>query len=998
MPVQTIATQNLRVPDDLDAARDWRLGRATDLMARRVGSILLVAAAYDSFIFEEDGLLTELIFSEYADLGLSNAPAVTRALSGEEALEALRVRPFDLIITTLRLGDMDIFTFAGAVRKTAPETPLVLLIPNEAELMQFGPRRAELDVDDIFVWYGDARLFVAIIKLIEDRWNVHHDTQVGGVGVLILVEDSVRYRSSLLPIMYGELVQQTRSVMLDGLNRAQRLLRLRARPKILVAETYEEGGELLECFRDYLFGVITDVAFPRGGHQDPQAGIDFITRAHELAPDLPALMQSSDESNRRIADQIGVAFLHKRSRTLLQDVRRFMVENFSFGEFVFRTPDRREVARAGDIREMCRVLRTIPLESLDYHARRNHFSNWLRARTEYELADRLRPVKVSEFENLEELKHYLIAAFDEALRQNRRGVVESFSPERFDGAPGFWRIGIGSLGGKARGLVFLDAMLARHMTDFMDLGVRVYVPPCVVLCTDVFDEFLDENRLRSPALYTADDDWIRAAFHQAELPHWVTQRLAEYIHEVSGPVAVRSSSLLEDSQYHPFAGVYDTYMIRNNDDDEALRLRKLADTVKLVFASTFFAAARQYLEAASQRVDEQRMAVILQPVVGSAHEHYHYPSFAGVARSYNFYTFGQMRPEDGVASVALGLGQAVVEGGPALRFCPRHPHVLPQLAVGRAFLNQSQQTFLAVDLAADEDAARKPALARLDLEDAERHGTLHAVGSVWSPENEAFYDGIYRPGARCVTFAHVLKSDLFPLAEVLRRVQELGQRGMNGPVEFEFAANLDARPREFAILQMRPFGKQSGGEAVEVSGSSADELVCYSEQALGHGIIDGIVDIVYVKPRRFDASCTRQIAEEIADRNQRLRSDGRRCILIGPGRWGTSNYWLGIPVAWTQISSAAVIVEAGIENFIVDPSQGSHFFHNLTTHGTAYMTVNPRLGKGFVDWNWLEAQPVEHETAFVRHVRLAEPVEARIDGRSSRGVICKRAAAAGPSA
>lgn len=971
-------------------ARGGRLGRSAELMSRRVENILLVATPYDSFVLEEDGLLTEMIFSEYADLGLSNAPSVTRASSGEEALAALARQRFDLIITMLRLGDLDVFAFAPAARARAGGAPLVLLVPNEAELVQLGARRAALNVDQIYVWYGDAKLFVAIVKLIEDAWNVEHDTQAGGVGVLILVEDSVRHRSSLLPLMYGELVQQTRSVMRDGLNRAQRLMRLRARPKILVAESYEAGVRLLERYREHLFGVIADVAFPRGGQQDPRAGIDFIRYAHELSPDLPALLQSSDESNRVLAEQIGVSFLHKRSKTLLEDLRRFMLENFGFGDFVFRTPDRQEVGRARDIRQMCRVLRQIPGESLEYHARRNHFSNWLRARTEFELAQRMRPRRVSEFKDLNELRGYLIQSFEQALRENRRGVVEDFDPERFDATSGFWRIGGGSLGGKARGLVFLDAMLARHASEFDDLGVRVYVPPAVVLCTDVFDQFIAENRLRTPALDAAGQARVRQAFLRARLPEPVAGQLRAYLELVRVPLAVRSSSLLEDSQYYPLAGVYDTHMIPNNEPDEGERFERLAEAIKLVYASTYCPAARQYLEATGQRLEEQRMAVILQPVVGAFREHYFYPSFAGVARSYNFYPFGQMKPEEGVASVALGLGQTVVEGGPALRFCPRHPHVLPQMALPHVFLEQSQRSFLAIDLAAPHVPGAAPrTVVCLDLEDAERHGTLQPVGSVWSVENEAFYDGIYRPGARAVTFAHVLKSDLFPLAAILTRVQAIGERGMGGPVEFEFAVELSARPPEFAILQMRPYGRGGGGDLVEVPELLPEQALCFSDKALGHGVIGNLCDVVYIRPERFDAACTRQIAQQVAQINAQLREQDRGYVLIGPGRWGTSNEWLGIPVSWGQISGARVIVEAGLDRFVVDPSQGTHFFHNLTSQGTAYLTVDPRPGRGYVDWSWLEAQPAEQETAYVRHVRLGAALEARIDGRTSRAVIFK---------
>lgn len=980
------------IPADVSAGHDWRLGRFPNLMPRRIEKILLVSSAYESFILEEDGLLSELIFSEYMDLGLTHAPDVTRVATGEEALSAIREGEFDLVITMLRLGDMDIARFGRAVHEISPDLPVVLLIANEIELVRLGERRDEVNVDGIYVWQGDAKLFLAIIKVLEDRWNAAHDTQIGGVGVIILVEDSRRHRSSLLPALYSELVAQTRSVMLDGLNRMHKLLRLRARPKILIAENYEEGVELYERYKDYIFGLITDVGFPRAGRRDPRAGLALIRHVRREHPDVPVLLQSSDPSNRQLAEPIGCSFLHKHSSTLLQDLREFMLHNFGFGDFVFRTPDGHEVARAPDLLSMKRVLPTVPDESLDYHAQRNHFSNWLRARTEFVLARRLRPRKRSEFPDSEALRRYLISAIEEALGHSRRGVVEDFSRKRFDSNTRFARMGGGSLGGKARGLAFFDALLARHQLDRAFEAVRIYVPPCVVIGTDVFDEFLDRNGLRRTALYDGDDDRIRRAFRKAKLPPHLVEDLRVYLDRVRYPIAVRSSSLLEDSPSHPFAGVYDTHMISNNHPDLAERLEQLCEAIKLVYASTFFSTARRYLEATPYRIEEQEMGVILQKLVGHEREHYFYPSFAGVVRSYNFYPFGRMKPEEGVASVVLGLGQLVAEGGEALRFCPAHPQVLPQLAYGEQFLDQSQRGFFAIDLAHRDDPradAVGSGVTRLELEDAERHQTLAPIGSVWSHEDQAFYDGISRPGIRAVTFAHVLKADVFPLAKILCRVLELGRQSMSAPVEIEFAVNLDSDPKEFAILQMRPYGVTGDFEPVEVESVPRPAMLCYSTRALGHGIIDGIHDIVYVKPDTFDTAKTREIARQIAAINETLRVANRPAMLIGPGRWGSSNDWLGVPVTWAQVSTARIIVEVGLDKFVVDPSQGSHFFHNLTSFGTAYLTINQRMDQGFVDWAWLDRQPAESETELVRHVRLEIPVEARIDGRRSQAAVLK---------
>ncbi|MFH1746147.1 MAG: PEP/pyruvate-binding domain-containing protein [Planctomycetota bacterium] len=795
--------------------------------------------------------------------------------------------------------------------------------------------------------------------------------------------------------MYTELVNQTRAVMADGINRMHKLLRMRARPKILVAETYEEGMELYSQFHKYMFGVIADVSFPRGGHQDPRAGIEFIRQVKVDYPDTPALLQSSDLENRTLAEAIGAHFLHKRSATLLEDVREFMLTNFGFGNFMFRMPDGREVGRAADLRSMAAELRRVPAESVEYHARRNHFSNWLRARTEFTLARRLRPRRVSDFSDLESIRQYLISSIDEALRVNRRGMVEDFSRERFDAGSSFARIGGGSLGGKARGLAFVDALLAGTELDREFPEVNIHVPHSVVIGTDVFDEFLESNRLRVMALRTRDDEWLTWAFLTAKLPPRVVRDFQAFLQLVRCPIAVRSSSLLEDSQYHPFAGVYATHMISNNHNDDQVRLAQLCDAVKLVYASTFFSAARHYLEATPHRIEEEKMAVVLQPVVGSRYRNHYYPNFAGMARSYNFYPFGHMQPEHGVVSVALGLGKMVMEGGAALRFCPTHPQVLPQLSLGEAFLNQSQRTFFAVDMNHPErgpDANEDESLPELDLDIAEQDGTLAPVASIWSPENQTFYDGIYRLGIRAVTFAHVLKSDVFPLARILERLLQLGHAGINRAVEIEFAVNLNAQPKEFAILQLRPcMGGEDDTEPVDVGECSGADVLCHSPSALGNGLIDNVRDIVYVRPENFDPTRTFEIAAELAKLNETLLASNQPCLLIGPGRWGSSTPALGIPVNWADISAARIIVETTLKDFIVDPSQGSHFFQNLVSFGIAYLTIDPLGGRGYLDWQWLADQPAEWEGPLVRHIHLNHPLEARIDGRDSQAVVLKRA-------
>jgi len=964
-------------------------------MSRRIQDVLLVSSPYDSFILEEDGLLTEMIYTEYLDLGLSHSPHITRVSTGEEALAAIRDGSFDLVITMLRLGDMDVGRFTEAVWAVHPDLPVVLLVSSTWELARLTHQSRALAADSVYAWHGDSKLFLAIIKTLEDRLNAEHDTRVGDVGVIILVEDSVRFRSSLLPIMYSELVRQTRAVMADGLNHMDKLLRMRARPKVLVSDTFEGGMELYERYRKYIFGVIADVSFQHGGKRDPRAGIDFIHRIKDENPDVPALLQSSEPSNGELAEGIGACFLHKRSATLLEDLRGFMLDNFGFGDFVFRMPDGREVARAADLQSMARALRDVPVESIEHHALRNHFSNWLRARTEFALARHLRPRRVSEFDELEDIRRFLIRGIAEAIGQSRRGVVEDFSRQRFEAGGDFARIGGGLLGGKGRGLAFVNALLAGSRLPSEFEGIPIRVPSTAVIGTDAFDAFLDANNLRHKALCMEDEAWITRAFRAASLPDEILEDLRAFLDITRNPLAVRSSSLLEDSPYHPFAGVYDTFMLPNNHRSAAARLAQLVDAIKLVYASTFSSAARRYLQATPHRIEEEKMAVILQPIVGARHGDYFYPNLSGVARSYNYYPFGVMKPEDGVVNVALGLGKTVVDGQPSLRFCPAHPHALPQLADGEAFLDQSQRQFFALNVGKTTchlEPGRDACLTPLDLDVAENHGTLSAIGSVWSAEDQAFYDGIRRPGVRVVTCAHVLKADVFPLAALLRRLLELGRAGMNSPVEIEFAAVFNEQVQEFAVLQLRPCGTCIERRATELGNLPREDLLCYSPLAMGDGLIHGVSDIVYVRPDHFDAVHTPEIAAEIGKLNDELMVANRPCLLIGPGRWGSSHRSLGIPVNWEQISAARVIVETSLKDFDIEPSQGSHFFQNLTSFGIAYLTVNPLSDQGFVDWSWLDAQPASRETRFVRHVRLAHPLEARVNGENSQAAVLKRAA------
>lgn len=968
-----------------------------NLMRLRIRDVLLVSSLYDLYLFEEDGRLYELIRNEYQGLSLSHSPELTRVSSGHDAINLARdEKRFDLIITTLHIEDMHAMQFAKLVRESGLKIPVVLLSHDNKELTNLIMNYDTSMFDKIFIWQGDFRIIIAIIKFLEDAMNVDHDTRMVGVQSIIVIEDNVRYYSSFMPIIYTEILKQSQRLISEGINLTHKFLRMRARPKILLCSNYEEAMKYYQKYKEFLLGIISDIDFPRAGLQDSKAGIHFADEVKREHPDIPILLLSNNASNEKLAEDVNATFILKDSHLLLNELRQFMNQYFSFGDFIFRTDEGMEVGRANDLRSLEDHLKIVPEESIVYHASRNHFSNWLKARTEFWLAHRLRPRKVTDYNSTEELRQDLIFSLRNYRHMRQRGIITDFSKETFDPRSSFARIGGGSLGGKARGLGFVNTLINNYNVRNQFMGTKIFVPSAVVLGTDVFDQFIDDNNLRKFALNTNDDEEITKRFIEAEkFPAEVLGELSAFLEIIREPLAVRSSSLLEDSQYHPFAGVYETYMLPNSHGNPLIRLNDLLNTIKRVYASTFYQSAKDYIKVTSYRLEEEKMAVIVQKMIGVTHADRFYPDISGVARSYNFYPLPPQRSVDGVVSVALGLGKTVVDGGNTIRFCPKYPTDLIQFYSNDESINSTQHDFYALDLTGKSDfgfATHDLLQKKFLLDVAEKDGTLHYVGSVYSPENDRISDGLSRPGTRIVTFGPILRNKLFPLPEIIDLLLDMGTWGMGTPVEIEFAVNMSVdrdMPREFGLLQMRPLVISRESEELNIEEIDQKDMICVSNQVLGNGIIREIYDVVYVDYHSFDRARSSDVAREVSAFNQKLISENRPYLLIGVGRWGTLDPWLGIPVNWEQIAGAKAIIETGFKDMSVEPSQGSHFFQNITSFMIGYFTVNEHKHQGFINWDWLLSQTPVESREFTRVLRFEKPITIKMNAHQNKGIIYK---------
>ena len=971
-----------------------RLHGFQDLARFRVHDILLVSSLYDAFILTEDGQLSEGVLGRFLNFDTHDVPRLRHASTGREALELARVEGhFDLVIAAAHVGDMSVVDLARELRQ-GQRVPVVALAYDARDLTDLADVRDAPNLDRAFLWQGDVGILPASVKYVEDRMNVAVDTGEMGVQAIILIEDSVRFYSSFLPVIYAELMRHSQSLVPEGINLSHKLMRLQARPKILLCSTFEEAWRYFENYEQCILGVIADIEFPKDGRLSAEAGVEFARRVRARQPDVPIMLQSSVAANETLASSVGAAFLLKESPTLLHQLQHFMIENFGFGDFVFRLPDGTVMGRAHDLRSLEEQLRTVPAASLEYHGERNHFSKWLKARTEYGLAHRLRPRRVADFRDAEDLRHELIGSIHEYRRRRNRGIVADFEPGSFDPASSFCRVGGGSLGGKGRGLAFISFLLEEYDVESRFPGVQIGVPPAIVLGADVFDRLLDDNRLRDVAIGSDDDEQIFNAFRAAVFPADVRRDLAAFLDIARYPLAVRSSSLLEDSPYQPFAGIYETCMVPNRHADARMRHARLREAISRVYASTFSERAKTYLKTSPYRLEEEKMAVVIQKVAGLTRNGRHYPDLAGVARSHNFYPSPPLTARDGIAAIALGLGATVVGGETCFRFSPRYPRNVVQFSSVEDVLRNSQRMFYALpmedrDLAAD--AGEVFGLQQFDLDAAEADGALAVVGSTYSQENDAVFDGISRRGVRLVSFAPILKHDVFPLAAILRLLLDISEQGTGGPVEIEFAANIAVpagTPAEFAVLQIRPLALARELAELDLGRDQQASLVCRSDVVLGHGRLD-LHDVVVIDSNRFAAARSQEIAAEIGHVNAALTAANRPYLLIAVGRLGSSEPTLGLPVTWNQINGVRVIVEAGFRDFKVTPSQGSHFFQNLMTSRVGYFTVNPEVGEGLVDWEWLARQPAVTDVAGVRHLRFASPVVVKMNGKEHRGVIVK---------
>jgi len=966
-----------------------------ELMKKKVNEILLVSTFYDAYIFEQDGRLSEQIHGEYMQLNLSTAPRITSVPTGIQALELLKTRDFDLVITMMRIGEISPFKLSKAIKKKYPDLPILLLLNVSNDVGMIDKESEEMKyIDNVFSWNGDSKIFLTMIKYVEDKWNVANDTEIGNVRVVILVEDSIHYYSMFHPLLYSEILKQTQRLISEELNDINKRYRMRGRPKVLLCHSFEEAISTFEQYKDYVIAIISDIRYNYQGKINPKAGIKLIRHMQMHKIECPILLQSSELENEKDALDLGVSFLNKNSKTLLRDLQQFVLKNLGFGDFIFRDKNGIELDRANSLDSFGEKLKTIIDESLIFHSVHNDFSAWLIAHGEFLFSKRLKTINVEDFEDIKDFRKTLIDIFKEVKHVRTRGKILQFDKNSLNIEEGIIRLAEGSFGGKGRGLAFLNSLFVSMDIEQKFKGVSVKIPKTCIIGTSEYDQFLEKNKIGSWLVDKSDIE-IKEFFINCELSSELNFILNEYIEKVDYPIAVRSSGLLEDSQSQPFAGIYETFMLPNSNKDINIRLTQLRNAIKLVFASVFFKTARNYLESINYKLEEEKMAVIVQECVGDEFEGYYYPHFSGVGQSYNFYPTSYLKNSDGIVSLAAGLGKAIVEGDRTFRFSPKYPKM--ELLSQDELLGESQRELYAIDVTNQEFCLTEDeegTVSKLKIRNVVKHKTLDHLISTWDIENDRLVDGSDMKGPKIVTFADIVKNNYFPLAKICEDILEIGENAMGVPIEIEFAVNLNKdiangiKPT-FYVLQIRPLTINTDEIYIDSDNLDMKQLFLYTSSGMGNGIISNINDIIFIDPDKFDRLKTIEMQQEIAHLNQKMKDLNRQYILIGPGRWGSRDRFLGIPVQWHEINKAKIIVETGMKDFIVDASQGTHFFHNLISMNTGYFTVPYDSKTDFIDWEWLKNQPIEEKMEYFIHIQTDDPTVIKMDGRNGISFIYK---------
>ncbi len=973
-----------------------------DLMPYKVKDILLVATLYDAFSIEKEGRFSEHILGEYSQLNLTSMPRVTGVSNFNEAIEQLNSRHFDMVILMIGADKVTPMQIASRVRRDFPYIPIYVLLNNDREVSSFKENNPTLsNIDRLFVWNGDSSIFFAMVKHLEDKVNVENDTELGMVKVILLVEDSEIYYSRYLPLLYNTVLEQTKRIIDDvSTDELFKVLRLRARPKILLATCYEEAMDLVKLYQDSLLCLITDVKFEKAGVMDDNAGFSLANNARELVNNLPTVIQSFDIKNSRKAFELKSTFINKNSETLLQDIRNFIMHHLGFGNFVYRDSGGKKIGEAKSLKEFEKQIATIPGESLVYHGKRNHFSLWLMARGEIKIAKMIHPVKVTDFKTPGDFRAYLQYVIKKYRNESNTGKIVQFEASALLDESNIVSLGTGALGGKGRGCAFINTLI--YNLNFSEIipEMNIRTPRTCIIGTDEFDIFMQRNNLLEMIRVETDYEQLRAKFLAGDLSYNLDKWLKELLKLVNRPLAIRSSSLLEDSTMQPFSGIFETYLIPNNHPDFRVRFKHLCDAIKLVYSSIYSPQSRRYFEAINIKLEDEKMAVVIQDVVGAYHKDHFYPHMSGTAQSHNYYPVAHMEPEDGFAIVALGLGHYVVNGERSYRFSPKYPTL--EMGSLQNQLRNSQVEFLALDMMNSEvdfcKHGSEANLKRLPISEAESHGVLNHMASVYDANNQRIDPGISSDGPRILNFANILKYEHVPLARALKLIMDVGKEALGSPVEIEYSVDMDTAENgkpSFFILQIKPMLGTGGEYTFDTGELNKKDMIIFAERSMGNGRIDHITDLVYVNPGKFDKMRTREMAAQIEYLNKKLVEKDRKYILIGPGRWGTRDPFIGIPVTWSQISNAKVIVETSLEDFPLDASLGSHFFHNVTSMNVGYFSIQHDSGSSFIRWDELEKLKVVEEPGFVKHVRFDKPVCIMMDGKKRISIILKHVCSPG---